>query len=146
MRNKDVMLCLVKSTVGGYFTTVVRQDGSGLVDVFYQAVSSHPWKDRSYQRKRLGAIYKYEYDLVCAIAQAKSEADAAKRENKRQKELARDEWINSLPTQVGDFYVDKAQEAIVDDVGNYYWSLPQEPVVDIAAWCQKQLNTWGYPE
>ena len=125
--------------VGGY-TTIV--DGR----IIYQAVSSHPWKNRNYVPSDLGEVAPRTEDALAAagvVAKAGSEWQSA---IEAETTATREAWIESLSDTVeipweykgktgSDLYrIDKDRGEVVDNYGNYFLSLPSIPVDDLVSW------------
>ena len=62
----------------------------------------------------------------------------AEAEDLQKRKMAREEWLKSLPEKVGDFTL--ANGEVYDEIGNYLFSLPQNPVDDIEAWIDKEFQ------
>jgi len=105
-----------------------------------QAFSSHPWKNRDYAPRLEQAspeeiadfLQDVEKDQLADITRQKEE------QAKEEKNQVRQEWINSLPDEIGKFMIDKEYGMVLDEYGNRLFHLP-EPIEYLETWIQASM-------
>ena len=131
MTNKKLIKELSETHLGGYYFTG-RVKGSDMIAVFWQSVSSHPWKKRAYEPRFVGSLTKSEVGIAEAMTASRKADEKLKAAHAAYAAKKREDWIQSLPDQLDEeTLIDKRAGIVTDSLGNYLMSLPKTPVEDI---------------
>ena len=124
--------------LGGTAWAEIKDDGA--VEVWGRSISSHPWKERVYPAQLVEVISLPELKERLR-AQARAYPLARKEKRAREERQAkRKEWAASLPDEIDGFVIDKTRLEVFDDLGNFLFPLPSEPMTlnELKQWLQKE--------